>query len=395
MLDRMIHHLCSTIAFFLGIFLYLSPQAQTAIGASNISEILTRAGVGFVTIVGVLISFSLIPFQRIDQLSIFSISDYFLKNKKTQFILTYMFLFPLFTYISAIDNIFLEKKVLFPLWIFGFGIGLDCLREYYYKVCYLIDPFKRVSYLEERGMFVINKQQYESLNKKIVQASEATYQAIQNKNIVLSEHIIAIIKRLACYFLKSVKNVNLNKARGHYKRKEKIYDDNSILSSFCSHLEFIFNAAIKYKFEDSCNQVLTSLSVITIYTLELKPSLPSSKWTSFTLLPLNSIQYCLSKAKKLSLGSIIESSSGALKALLLELYENTEKYPHIEEEGKYIIDLLTQCSDHPNNLGRILPFFQDFQQLLQSSEKSIRSDLQSISQYLEEIIPLLSSSKRT
>ncbi|MFT5318079.1 MAG: hypothetical protein ACI8RA_001340 [Chlamydiales bacterium] len=389
MLDRIIHRLCSIISFFVAVLLWMSPEAQVAIEKASTSDILIRAGVGFVTMVGVLISFSLIPFQRVDQLSTFSISDYFLKSRNTQFILTFMFLFPLFTFIAAVDGIWLSKGAIFPIWVFGFGVGLDCLREYYYKVCYLIDPFKRVGYLEERGMKVIKQQDYEALGKKIIQASEATYQAIQNKNIVVSSHILSMIKHLACFFLDSVKKVNMG--NGHSLRNEKIYEDNSILSSFCSHLEFIYSAAIEYKFEDSCNQIITSLAVISAYAMALKPGISPEKWTSFTLLPLNSIQYCLTIAQDHHLTNVINTSSGALKALLVELLKDIDKYPDIEEEAKYTINLMIQCSDEKISLMRTLPFLKDLKSSLEQSHYLQRDDLKAIAEYISEILPILES----
>ncbi len=388
-IDLAIRRLCSIISFSLALFLYFSEHAQTAIGAFDTTEILVRAGVGFVTMVGVLISFSLIPFQRVDQLSTFSVSDYFLKNRNTQFILTFMFIFPLLTFIAAVDNVWLDKKEVFPLWVFGFGVGLDCLREYYYKVCFLIDPFKRVKYLTEKAIHNINDRNFEALGRRIIQASEATYQAIQNKNIVVASHIIDSIKQQACYFLNSIKTENLKILQKNQEQPKRLYDDNSVLASFCSHLEFIYNAGLKFKFEDTCNQVITSLAVISAYTIGLKSTLPVASWTSFTFLPLNSLQYCLSEAHKEKLIRTIETTPGALKALFEILIEKIEEYPEIEEEGKYIIDLLVQCSKDSKNLQNIISSLQRLQATILESKYGERRDLQAISNYITEMISLL------
>jgi len=303
--------------------------------------------------------------------------------------LSYLFLFPLFTFVLSINDVLVDQEYIFPLWVVGFGIGLDCFRTYYYQVCGIIDPYKRLKYMTKNAINAIDEDQRDLLNETIIQTSEASYLALRNKNIVLPSQIISEIKNIACYFLNNIKCKHV-----HYREEKPFsspysYENNAIVASFCSHLVFLYHAAAEIRFEDTCNQVITSLSVISLYSFRLKKFLPRDESFSYASNPLTALNQCQKHAQKHDLTGVLASLVGAMKAIMEEVVNSPDDYPYVEEEIKEIVNILLNCADNPNFYSSVVCVIERMEETFRSLESLNRDDFRELGIYLRDIKPLL------
>lgn len=252
----------TVIALIFALILHFSTIGQETIPNQPIlGLILIAVATVFLIIPTLAIALSWSPMQHAEQQLTPRVSELFLKDRHIKLIGIILTLFPLLTYIMAIDVLFLNnfsKNLLIPAWIVMLGIALDAVWYLLRRVFQNFDPFSVVSMFTKEAEKSIQEDKDEELCSWIEALSEVGMRGLQRSSTSLCIQIDDDLQHIIKLFLKSAKSIS------HASLDEKIKDGNIdkvsyTLFFFLQRLEMIQNKAIERRVEPVCSHLVTVL----------------------------------------------------------------------------------------------------------------------------------------
>lgn len=216
------------------------------------------------------------PLQRAEEQLTPRVSELFLKDRWIYFLTIALLLFPLISYIMAIDVLFLNifnKKLVLEVWIVLFGISIDALRHILRRVFYYFDPFRVVSLFTHEANVSIQNDREEDLCNWIEALSEVALRGLQRSSTSLCIQVNDELQHIIHVFLKSSKSIS--HASQDSKKEAGEGDKVSYtLFFFLQRLEMIQDKAIEKKIEPVCSNLVTVLGKTVIDAAKYDITMP-------------------------------------------------------------------------------------------------------------------------
>ncbi len=234
-----------------------------------------------------------------------------------QIALTFVWIsFALFSFISAAFG----TEILFIIWMIWLGLSLDAIFFYTWRQTGFSDPLHLIVLLVRNGKRNFSANRQKELCSSIDALGEVSLKALFQKSLPLSEEVVSSMEGLAKDYLKSF---------GADPTEDAANRVNYTLGFLLHRMQMLFNHAAEDNLEPLANQIILSVSKLTINVAKFD--------TSLTSLPLHFLENFFKKAHEYELTEVAINSSIVLQEMAKSMIED----PSLRDRN------LSRCSFFP------------------------------------------------
>lgn len=316
------------------------------------------------------------PLQYAEQSLTPRVTELFRKDYRFKLILLILLLFPLLSFLFAIDLLFLDilnRNVVLPVWLVLFGISIDALYALLKRISAHLDPFQVVEFLGNDAHKNIQESNEIGVCNNIEAQSEIAIHAIQRASTSLCNEVLDSLQNTARIFFESYKSIS-HPATSDQDKKAGISDTVSYTLFFLlQRLEMINEKAADLKLEPVSSKVITATGKIVIASAKYDMSMPSYPLQAMGKFAIISLRHGV-----LEVGPKAVSTFLAVARAIVTEIDIT--YAELQEPFLSLIGQLHEVTkemfrqDKSINLKVLMQPFLDLKELFQSEKMAAHQD---------------------
>lgn len=304
------------LSIVIALFLYFSHIGTFVVPNIEImGVILIAVATLFLFLPTLALALSWAPLQHAEQHLTPRISEFFRKDRHIKIAHTILLLFPLLSYVLAIDVLFLQvfsRNVVLSLWIVLLGIALDALYFLIKRISSYLDPFYLVDILVHESNVSIQQDRELDLCYYIDALAEIGIRAIQRTSMSLCSHVVDAMQKVIKVFFESSKSI------GHVSTSDGvkalgISDKISYTLFFLlQRLELINDKAAEQKLEPVCSNIVIALGKIVISSAKFDITVTNYPLHFLGRITLKSQDHGLTEVGHKAILTLLEVAKGIL-----------------------------------------------------------------------------------
>lgn len=328
------------------------------------------------------------PLQKAEQNITPRIIQRFNQDGLIKFTHFWLALFPLLSYLAAVDSFFLnlvKKNILLAIWAVLLGISIDCLHLYYKRILNYLNPFAAIKMFSQTAMKDIQNDREIELCDCLDALSEIAIKAIDRTNISLCTLSINESQNLIRHFLESSKSI------GHASQDKDtktlgITDKVSYtLFYLFQRLDMINDKALEKKFETICTNLITILGKIAVDAAKYDLSMASYPLFYLNKFAKKAIEHKLPEVGTKATLVLIEVSKVIVKDVDIKYSDLKDPFlaiiNHLEEIAKE-----TFRQNKSISIGLLSQPFKELKEIFNDPKVSNHQDQPVIIQDIDRVI---------
>jgi hypothetical protein len=315
---------------------------------------------------------SLIPLQKLEQQLIPHLIRFVREEKRYQLSNFFVFIFPIlsFALVFISWNMFpLYQIVICALWLIFLGIALDSCRFYIRQIMHWLDPFYVIDKVTRYANQSIYKGSDSNLWQTIDALAEISLKAIEKSQLATSLKALNAFSPIMQNFYISAKSIAHPNVDQQVEKQTGQDEASYTLFYLLQRLQTIQGKALHHDLEMICQQIITILGKIIIYSAKFDVSLVSFPVHFLTKFTLQAQQKHFDEVAQLAISTLLEIA----RTLVVDI---DVRYAELQDPFKAIINGLDAITkemfrqDKTMNISLLTQPFLDLKQLF-ATEKMI------------------------
>jgi hypothetical protein len=304
------------ISLIIALGIHFSKIGQDTIpNISIIGIILIAVATLFLFIPTLILALAWSPLQQAELNLTPKVSDHFKNDFSIRLVSIILILFPLLTYLIALDVLFLKvlsNDIVLPIWIVLLGISLDAMQYLIRRVFGYLDPFYVAQlFTHEAHKSILNNQELELCNW-IDALSEIAIKAIQRTSTSLCSQVCSELQKIINIFFESSKNIAYPSQDAETKSMGIGDRVSYTLFFLLQRLEMINDKAVEQKLEPVCSNLEAVLGKIAISATKCDISMPAYVLNYMGRLSVNALQHGMPEVGSKTICILLEVAKGIL-----------------------------------------------------------------------------------
>jgi hypothetical protein len=377
------------VALVIAIFLHFSEIGrETLPNIGFLGIILITAGTIFLIFPALFLTISWIPVQKAEQNSTPRITELIGKDLHIKIALGILILFPILSYVIAIDVLSLgvfNRNNIVPFWIVLLGISIDAIYYLIKRISSYLDPFQVVEMLAKNAIAGIQQANEKTICNNIDAQSEIAIHAIDRQSTSLSLQSIDALQRTAKVFFESYKSIS-HPLKDDQDKSLGINDTISYTLFFLlQRLELINEKAASRKLEPICSSIITSTGKITFYAAKYDLSIATYSLQFLGKFALVSLKQGIKETGPKAIITFLTVAESILKDIDITYLELQDPFISLIDQMQEVTKEMFR-QDKKIDLALLKKPFLDLKEMFKTEKLSSHQDTPVILQEIDRVL---------
>lgn len=335
-------------------------------------------------VVGLLNAMILTPLQQAKEALTPRLGELYYQDRRLRFANGFCLLF-IFLSFAFSATLYLDKGILFAIWLILLGMVLDTLYYSFRRMTAYLNSDFVIGRLVKQGHKSIQSGKYVEVSSALDGLTEIAIKSLRSNNISLCEETIKEIEELASYHVNQCKKRFPQHSLDASTKNEEAEQAYFILGYFLERLELIHTQAIEERVEPVSSQLIVSMGKIAIFVSRWNPAMSS--------LPLHYLGKFTHQAESQNLEEATLKASLTLEEIAKSALEDPEIIhlgmkdtlfniiKHLEQIAKWIFQ-----QDKTTNLSFLTQPFQDIKLALTHERFAGNPDAEQVVKELDRVL---------
>ncbi|MBS4164835.1 Uncharacterized protein PRO82_002170 [Candidatus Protochlamydia amoebophila] len=376
------------ISIFAIVFAYLTQSYFPSFNPQESSILIIVGSLLVLLLTVLLITFSLIPLQRLEQNLVPNLVELYKRNRWLKTNRFCLFLFPLVSFFAVNwinSNSFQFKEWIMPIWLVTFGLSLDLLKCYWQKLMQFLNPSDFVNMLTRQGKKAVQNEKDDTLWSSLDNLSEIAVRSIEKSKIALSTQTLKSFPPIVDAFFASSKSISRINVDAETEKKTGRDEASFTIFYLLQRLELINDRALQNRLETICRQMIMTMGKLIISCAKFDLTMVNFPTHFLTKFGLKALQHHFEEVGVLTTSTLLEIAKTILKDVNINYAELQSPFQAIVN-GLNAIAKATFKKEKNTSIKLLVQPFEELKTMFQAEKMVNHPDASVIIHEIDRIL---------